>query len=165
MRANHNHNEADHVAAFVVINIFKDTKWEQITTFSLNSRHILSCYQYFQRYEMRANHNESVPDWSPIMLLSIFSKIRNESKSQPSGHIPQRTERCYQYFQRYEMRANHNAVVYTFFKFKVVINIFKDTKWEQITTIPGVPPIPAVLLSIFSKIRNESKSQRAACHC
>ena len=159
MRANHNCWQIKGILDRVVINIFKDTKWEQITTRKPVLTHSLRCYQYFQRYEMRANHNRSQSmqlkiivvinifkdtkweqittktymDYFGYKLLSIFSKIRNESKSQPLPCIRFGLLSCYQYFQRYEMRANHNCVVKGFSH--------------------------RSLLSIFSKIRNESKSQ------
>ena len=136
MRANHNCGEVIEIGDRVVINIFKDTKWEQITTFSLRCSDLVCCYQYFQRYEMRANHNQLHPILLPHdVVINIFKDTKWEQITTVSdSDLSLRC--CYQYFQRYEMRANHNKKCRDKNSWNVVINIFKDTKWEQITT-PG----------------------------
>ena len=138
---------------------FKDTRWKQITTRTWYNHFNIRVLSIFQRYKMKANHNGK--SGIAIKTLGAFniSKIQDESKSQLERQHRAQDLRCFQYFkdtrwkqittwwaagypnqkvlsifQRYKMKANHNAFYLPIWKGLGAFNI--------------------------SKIQDESKSQR-----
>ena len=88
-----------------------------------------------------------------------MSKIRIESKSQPTHFLPTSPRSCLWLCQRYELKANHNTKYLLTFLRIVVYDYVKDTNWKQITTYTCNAYGYFRLFMTMSKIRIESKSQ------
>ena len=91
------------------VQYFKDTKWKQFTTKKLRRTILLLLCSIFQRYKMKAIHNNVLNRYAILITVFNISKIQNESNSQ---HI-----HSYHWWK-------WNCVQY-----------FKDTKWKQFTTM------------------------------
>ena len=197
----------------VVFQYVKDTIWKQITTkppvyrlpvrlffntskiqfeskSQLGRLHVCSqsrCFSIRQRYNLKANHNNSrrrfqccivvfqyVKDtiWKQITtgwdwrqgtyeLFFNTSKIQFESKSQQRADKSYLRTRCFSIRQRYNLKANHNYREDLRLCLLVVFQYVKDTIWKQITTEESVTEYFFKLFFNTSKIQFESKSQRS----
>ena len=106
---------------------FKDTNWKQFTTQnSLISIQIKLC-SIFQRYKLKAIHNELKKSKSHEKVVLNISKIQTESNSQ-------RWIICYV--------AYWSCAQY-----------FKDTNWKQFTTISLIAGGGGMLCSIFQRYK------------
>ena len=134
LKANHNLKHLLNGLSKGVYQCVKDTIWKQITTSSPYSCIVFWCLSVCQRYNLKANHNNSlkieehgigvyqcVKDtiWKQITtepikvsnLVKVFisvSKIQFESKSQHNPFNIVKTNRCLSVCQRYNLKANHN---------------------------------------------------------
>ncbi len=129
------HNVCYLVFIWVVSNHYEDTIWKQITTSLRRDFSVLSCEQSLRRYNLKANHNVSLRPALQFMLWAIITKIQSESKSQHRSTHLHKSESCEQSLRRYNLKANHNAVMHIFTPPIVVSNHYEDTIWKQITTI------------------------------
>ena len=68
------------------------------------------------------------------MVFISVSKIQFESKSQHITHVSKGVFGCLSVCQRYNLKANHNAVFKVSGFFGGVYQCVKDTIWKQITT-------------------------------
>ena len=106
---------------------FKDTNWKQITTITGINPNNIKLLSIFQRYKLKANHNNLVIVTAETEVVINISKIQIESKSQLLASSFYSTGSCYQYF--------------------------KDTNWKQITTKKSKNTQKFLLLSIFQRYK------------
>ena len=134
LKANHNWIRSGNYIEIGVYQCVKDTIWKQITTVVLLA---LPCRKVF---------------------ISV-SKIQFESKSQHPVAELNNWGGCLSVCQRYNLKANHNALRYEHGARTGVYQCVKDTIWKQITTwFIRCWTFGSVFISV-SKIQFESKSQ------
>jgi len=104
---------------------FKDTIWKQFTTAFTANLHLPDLCSVFQRYNLKAIHNQDLIALSKKMLVLSISKIQSESNSQLMLKQYLQVHPCAQYF--------------------------KDTIWKQFTTrlSSGMPGL--ALCSVFQR--------------
>ena len=139
LKANHNSKWICCAVYCSVYQYFKDTIWKQITTY------FLKCFA------------------SPWVFTSI-SKIQSESKSQLFCSFHFLKVECLPVFQRYNLKANHNARLFPLLRLASVYQYFKDTIWKQITTHFALLWEARTVFTSISKIQSESKSQLRILH-
>ncbi len=135
LKANHNKYRPFEFAIPVVSNHYEDTIWKQITTKCVNNCGV-------------------------AVLWAIITKIQSESKSQLIVDSVVTLTSCEQSLRRYNLKANHNFILFNLFGSVVVSNHYEDTIWKQITTINSVGKSRYLLWAIITKIQSESKSQQ-----
>ena len=75
MRANHNKRIEIRSRTYVVSNVSKILKWEQITTLFFLILWLRCCFQCFKDTKMRANHNININYIVGVNVVSNVSKI------------------------------------------------------------------------------------------
>ena len=134
MRANHNGWWRDKQGIWVVSNVSKILKWEQITTRGTRVLMADCCFQCFKDTKMRANHNSIIHAYSIPIVVSNVSKILKWEQITTICIRKSTYHSCFQCFKDTKMRANHNTSTIVAIPTMVVSNVSKILKWEQITT-------------------------------
>ena len=128
----------------------KDTNWKQFTTIDDHYAETMLLCSIYQRYKLKAIHNMGVSVLTYAIAVLNISKIQTESNSQRIDNCTGNREGCAQYikdtnwkqfttvkhfsswpavlcsiYQRYKLKAIHNAVDKTKPKGRAVLNISK----------------------------------------
>ena len=83
---------------------------------------------------MGANHNEASYSYSRHKVVSNVPKILKWEQITTRRWSVLTSRSCFQCSKDTKMGANHNLPPHTLHRFKVVSNVPKILKWEQITT-------------------------------
>ena len=135
----------------VVSNVSKILKWEQITTICSQINPKNGCFQCFKDTKMRANHNHAKLCYSLTYVVSNVSKILKWEQITTISHFFCGGCCCFQCFKDTKMRANHNNRLYKVKSKRVVSNVSKILKWEQITTGFGWYTYSSSLFPMFQR--------------
>ena len=151
MRANHNKHLLSANFAIVVSNVPKILKWEQITTITFNNLLSFGCFQCSKDTKMRANHNYSLRVERAKHVVSNVPKILKWEQITTKSLRCNLYRCCFQCSKDTKMRANHNKNNCKSNFLKVVSNVPKILKWEQITTTTGTKNGENMLFPMFQR--------------
>src|SRR6218665_2406443 len=87
----------------------------------------LCCFSIRQRYNLKANHNCGHRNTYFSLLFFNTSKIQFESKSQHLIRNNKSFNCCFSIRQRYNLKANHNRILFVRQVVVVVFQYVKDT--------------------------------------
>ena len=107
------------------VRYFKDTFWKQFTTMGMFCKNFSRLCPVFQRYILKAIHNNTEMIPMNTWVVSGISKIHSESNSQLSIKSSPENSSCVRYF--------------------------KDTFWKQFTTTGWAWPLPTGLCPVFQR--------------
>ena len=112
----------------------KDTIWKQFTTDGIETLHEIQLWPIYQRYNLKAIHNNEMFNVVELHAVTNISKIQSESNSQQLQLLNSLSVCCDQYIKD-TIWKQFTTVIFFTDSGTSCDQYIKDTIWKQFTTI------------------------------